>query len=383
MKISRLLVALLALVLILVPLVAVACGEGDSTETTSAPTETTAGGTETTAAPTETTAAPTETTAAPSGETIELSLASLYPATAPPAQSLQRWADKIAADSGGRLTIRHYSDSTLIAAPDMRTGVDAGTADLGSSFIYKPEPGFEPSMVMSQLILGLDYENCLKIFDDMWNEFPDLWNGQWEKFKVIWVTVIDPNLLVTTEKAVRTLDDIKGQQIRMPSKWAGEMLKNLGAAPVEMPTADWVVSLDKHTTDGAVTSVGSVLDHQVGEKLKYCTRYSTGPGVTFLIMNKQKYESLPADLQKVIDDNMEFGLQDFVQAKKDSEIEAIAYMEQSGVEFIDLTPEEYAKWDAAVQPVFDQIAKELNDAGHPGTELVEFALERAKFYQSQ
>lgn len=384
MKKSIMPVLLVVLLLFLVPVLAVACGEEepDTTATTAAPTETTAAPTETTAAPTQTTAAPTETTAAPSGESIELSLASLYPASAPPAQSLDRWADKVAELSGGRLTVRHFTDNTLVAAPDMRTGVEAGTADLGSSFIYKPEPNFDPSMVMSQLILGLDYEHCLSIFDDLWNEYPELWNGQWDKFKLLWITVIDPNLMFTVDTPVRTLADAKGLQIRMPNKATGEMLKALGAAPVEMSTADWVVSLDKGTTDGAMTSMGSVLDHQVGGKLKYCTRYSTGPGVTFLIMNQQKYDSLPADLQQVIDESAEFGKQDFIQAKKDAEKDAYEYVAAQGLEVIDLAPEEYANWDAAVQPIFDAIAADLDSKGFPGTEMVNFALERAKYYQS-
>ncbi len=362
MKRSNLSVVLLVLVLLLASVLVVACGGEE-------PATTTAGGA-------------TDTTQPASGEVIELSLASLYPAGSPPAQSLDRWCEKIAEDSGGRLKVRHYTDNTLVAAPDMRTGVEAGTADLGCSFIYKPEPGFDPSLVMSQLILGLNYEDCLKIFDDMWSEFPELWNGQWDKFKVMWVTVIDPNLLFTTKKPVRTMDDIKGLQIRMPSKSAGEMLKSLGAAPVEMSTADWVVSLDKGTTDGAVTSAGSVLDHKIGEKLKYVTLYSTGPGVTFLIMNKQKYDSLPADLQKILDDNMDFGKQDMIQSKKDAEKAAFEYLETTGTEVITLAAEEYEKWNVAVRPVFDKIAADLDAKGFPGTELINFCLERAEYYQA-
>ena len=306
--------------------------------------------------PTTTQPATSTEPAAPAAEPIELSLASLYPPGAAPAQSLDRWAEKIATDSNGMLTVRHYAASTLVTAPDMRTGVEAGTADLGSSFIYKPEPGFEPSMVMSQLILGLNFANCLEIFDDIWNEFPDLWEGQWDKFKLIWITVIDPNLVFTVDTPVRTLEDIKGLQIRMPNAVAADMFKALGAAPVSMSTADWVVSLDKGTTDGAATSSGSILDHQVGEKVKYCTFYSTGPGVTFLIMNKDKYNSLSPDLQKVIDDSMEWGKQDFIQSKMDAEKESYEYLAANGVELIDLSADEYAKWDAAVQPVFDGIA---------------------------
>ncbi len=307
--VKKSLTAIFGITLLLVVLVLSSCGSDEaSTSTTSVQsTETTQ-----TAATTAPLTSDVSQTTVPAGETIELSMANLYAPGSDPDQSLMRWAAKVEADSNGRLKIRDYPGGTLLTAPDMRTGVEAGVADLGSSFIYKPEPGFEPSMVMSQLILGLDYNKCLSIFDDIWNQFPSLWEGQWDKFKLIWITTIDPNLLFTVDKPVRTLEDLKGLQIRMPSATAADMFKALGAAPVSMSTADWVVSLDKKTTDGAATSVGSVLDNQVGEKLKYCTRYSTGPGVTFLVMNKQRYDSLPAELQKVIDDNMAFGLQDMI-----------------------------------------------------------------------
>lgn len=376
MKPFRSAVLALAIVLVLVSVFAVACGEEETPETTAAPTETTA-------APTQTTAAPTQTTAAASGETIELSLASLYPAGSPAAQALDNWAAKVAELSGGRLTVRHYTDNTLLTAAEMRIGVAAGTADFGSSLIYKPEPNLEPSLSLPALVQGRDHASCLSIFDDIWNEFPELWAGQWDKYKLLWVTVADPNLLVTVKKPVRTMADAKGLQLRMPSKDAGNVLKLLGAAPVEMSTGDWVVSLDKGTTDGAVTSIGMILDHQIAEKVKYVTKYSLGTGIAFLAMNKDKYESLPADLQKVIDDSMEFGKQEFIRIKADGEKDGLAYMTGAGMEIIDLSADERQKWDATVRPAFDAIASDLDSKGFPGTELVNFALERAKYYQEQ
>ena len=154
------------------------------------------------------------------------------------------------------------------------------------------------------------------------------------------------------------------------------------STPVEMPMGDFITSLDKGTTDGATSSFNAVSDWQIGEKVKYCVRYPISAGVAFLIMNKEKYESLPADLQKIIDDSAEFGKQDFIQTKKDAETAGYEYMTSSGMEVIDLPLEEYEKWSAAVRPVHDAMAAELDAAGFPGTELVNFALERAQFYSA-
>ena len=314
---------------------------------------------------------------------IELSMASLFPPESPSAKSLNRWADRVKKESNGRLIIRHYPANTLIAAPDMRTAVQAGVADIGCSFIYKPEPNFEPSLFLSQLILGLNYQNCLKIFDDIWNQFPDLWAGQWKNFKLLWITTIDPNLLVTVKKQVKTQDDIKGLQLRVPNPTTAKMIKSLQAVPVFMSAGDWIVSLDKGTTNGATTSLGSLLDYKVGEKIDYITYYSFGPGVIFLTMNKDSWNDLSPELQKVITDSMEWGKEDMIRTKMESVKESITYLEKNGVGFVRLSPDEYAKWDATLKPVFDKMASDLNKKGYPGTELVDYAIERAKFYSSQ
>ena len=312
----------------------------------------------------------------------ELNMASLFPPESPSAQSLNRWAEKVKHDTHDQISIRHFPANTLIAAPDMRTSLKVGVADIGCSFIYKPEPKFDPSLMLSQLILGLNYENCLKIFEDIWNQFPEMWADQWKDYKLLWITSIDPNLVVTVKRSVRTLDDMKGLQLRIPNAMTANMLKILGATPVSMSSGDWIVSLDKGTTDGAATSLGSLLDYKIGEKIDYVTYYSLGPGIIFLAMNKKSWNSLSPDLQTIIDTSAAWGRQDMIATKKESEKMAIDYLKANGVEFLKLSADEYARWEKTIQPVFDKMAQDLDAKGFPGTSLVKFALERAKFYST-
>ena len=62
----------------------------------------------------------------PAAEPIELSMASMHSPTSPSGQQLEEWAKKIAEDSNGLVTIRHYGSSTLVPGPDMRTGIKEG-----------------------------------------------------------------------------------------------------------------------------------------------------------------------------------------------------------------------------------------------------------------
>ena len=320
---------------------------------------------------------------AKSKKPVKLTLASLFPPESPSAKSLNRWIDKVEKDSNGTLLIRHYPANTLIPAPEMRSSVKVGVADLGCSFIYKPEPGFEPSLFLSQLIRGLNYQSCLNILDDILTQFPDLWADQWKDFELIWLTTIDPNLIITLDKPVHTLSDLKGQQLRIPNPKAADILKRLGATPVSMPPADWIVSIDKGMTDGATTSLGSLLDYKIGAKIKYVTRYSTGPGMVFLTMNKRSYNRLSPEHKAIIDNAKQFGKQDMINTKKTELQHATDYLKENGVQYIDLPEQEMALWDETTLPVLKEIGDELNKKGFPGTKLVDFAIDRAEFYKNK
>ena len=196
----------------------------------------------------------------------------------------------------------------------------------------------------------------------------------------IWGT---PLLVLLVGTGIFLTIRLKGLQIRVPDAVNAAAMKELGAAPVSMSTADWITSLDKGTTDGGMGTIASRLDYQIGDKLKYCTKYTLGTTTIFLAMNLDVWNNLSPDFQKIIDDSREWGLQDYIQTKHGTEEKATEYLLSCGLEFIDLPADEYFKWNDLVRPVYDQIATDLDALGYPGTEMVDFALERSAYYVSQ
>ena len=316
-------------------------------------------------------------------QSIELSLASMQAPGSVHSEHFQRWADKIATASNGTLTIRHYPSNILIAGPEMRTGVKNGVADIGTSFIYGIDPGFEVGVNLTQLVRGLNMPEGVSIFEDIWNEFPELMESQWQDYKLLWIIPTHPTIIYTTEKAVYTLEDLKGLEIRVPSAILADFVKNLGGTPVSMSTADWITSLDKGTTDGGTTTTGMMYDFQVADKFKYATKYAMGSSINFLIMNQDSWNSLSPEMQQIIEDTLEWARQDAIDTWTESESTTLQFSIDHGIEFIELADGEYDMWDSATRPVYDEMAAEMDALGYPGTELVDFALERAKFYQSQ
>jgi len=313
------------------------------------------------------------------GKPIDLRLAHMFPVVSPSHQLVENWAKKIATDSNGRLTIRIFPVNTLLAAPEIYDGVAKGAADIGFSFRYKPE-GNTIGVTIPFILGAPDTYVAGRVYDDLWKRFPKQMAEDWKEVKILWLA---PSMFqaIQTKKPVRRLEDIKGMQIRVPSKEMGDLMKDLGATPVYMSTADFVIGIEKGTVDGAVIQPGAVEDNKLGGKIKFVLELSLGvPMPVMAIMNKDSFNKLPPDLQSVIEKSCEFGKEGTTKFWAEAYESALKYYKAQGVEVVRLSPEERARWVPIIERARDRVGADLDAKGVPGTEIVRFIRERIAFY---
>ena len=313
------------------------------------------------------------------GKPIDLRLAHMFPVASPSHQLVENWAKKIATDSSGRLTIRIFPVNTLIAAPEIYDGVAKGAADIAFSFRYKPE-GNTIGVTIPFILGAPDTYVAGRVYDDLWKKFPKQMAEDWKEVKILWLA---PSMFqaIQTKKPVRRLEDIKGMQIRVPSKEMGDLMKDLGATPVYMSTADFVIGIEKGTVDGAVIQPGAVEDNKLGGKIKFVLELSLGvPMPVMAIMNKDSFNKLPPDLQSVIEKSCEFGKEGTTKFWAEAYESALKYYKAQGVEVVRLSPEERARWVPIIERARDRVGADLDAKGVPGTEIVRFIRERIAFY---
>ncbi len=310
---------------------------------------------------------------------IEIRLAHMFPVGSPSHQVMEAWTKKITTDSKGRLTARIFPVNTLVPAPELIDAVAAGTADMSFGFRYAPKG--QPLGVTFPFILGApDVVTATKVYDDLWKKFPKPMADEWKDVKILWLTSSMFQAL-HTRKPVRSLEDMKGLQIRVPSKEMGMMMKDLSATPVYMSTADFVIGMEKKTVDGGTIQPLAVQDNKLAGKVKYMLDLSLGaPTPVFAVMNKDFYAKLPADLKAVIDKNCEFGKQETVRTWVDAWEDVKKYYKAEGVEIVTLSPQERAKVVSVVEKTRDKVGQELDAKGLPGTEVVKYIRERVEFY---
>ncbi len=178
-------------------------------------------------------------------------------------------------------------------------------------------------------------------------------------------------------KPIVRRSDFRGMKVRAPTRQTTKMLAALGATPVGMPVTQVPEALAKGVIDG------TILPYEVMPALKVdeLTKYHSGPdasqpmiynSVFIIAMNKARYESLPADLKKVIDANSGIGLSGQI-GRLFAEVEVANKKKMTSGIMNVISNEEIEEWKKVVQPVTDGWIQEANSKGADGKALYKAA----------
>jgi tripartite ATP-independent transporter DctP family solute receptor len=160
--------------------------------------------------------------------------------------------------------------------------------------------------------------------------------------------------LTTSKKAVKLPSDIKGMKIRvMDSPTFITMMKDLGALPLVTSMGELYTALQQGAADGQENPLSTITQRKLYEAQDYLTLTGHVYNPLIIGVNKQFYDSLPADLQKVLTDAAIETLPVQRKAVEDNDAKFSEELRKS-VEVIELTPEEIGQWKEATKGVLPQ-----------------------------
>lgn len=289
-----------------------------------------------------------------------------------PKNVLDVWADNVERDSGGRIKIERYPSMQLGGSPpELIEQVSDGAVDIVWTVIGYT-PGRYPRTEVFELPFILpNAEVGSRAFWSMVNS--KMLDHEFKEVHVLGAWVHDAGLF-HSDKPINSLDDLSGVKIRGASRTVNMLLEQLGATPVGMPVPTVPESLSKGVINAATLPWGVVSGLKVPELVHNHTEF-TGNALytaTFLFaMNKDKYNSLPADLKKVIDDNSGIEFSAFAGAVQDENVAPSSKAAKAlGNHILVLDAEQTAVWRAAAQPVYDEWAKDMDAKGYDGKSLI-------------
>jgi TRAP-type C4-dicarboxylate transport system substrate-binding protein len=314
---------------------------------------------------------------------IELSFNHLFPEVSWFHQNAALpWKKLIEEKSKGRLKINIYPSGALAKTGTMYDAVKAGTIDIA----WDPGPYYIGRFPMSEVtqlpLLGARSSwAASRAWMDLYYAFPEL-RKEYEDVHFLFMFSQGPAQIIT-RKPVRKLEDMKGLIVRAPGGM-GDYIKALGGSPVSIPAPESYLALSKGTIDATVFPGEAIRTYKLYEATKYINMSNIAVQWFWAVMNKEKYNSLPKDLQKVIDECSGTVGADIVgKAWNDADKAGFELAKQKGMELIYLTPDEEKRWEKQVAPVTDKWIKEMEAKGYPAKKFVDAAKKAIAKYNKQ
>jgi len=304
-------------------------------------------------------------------KSVNLNYSIFFPATHGQCKAGVAWAEEIERRTGGEVRITVFPGGTLTKANQCYDGVVNGISDIGMS-VFAYTRGRFP--VMEALDLPLGYPDGI-VATRVANEFfsqvrPD----ELSDVKVLYLHAHGPGLL-HTKQAVRRLEDMKRLKIRSTGLSA-KVVKALGAVPVAMPQGGTYEALQKNVVEGTFGPIEVLKGWRQAEVIDYTTEcYDVGYTTSmFVVMNLEKWNKLPTDIQKVFEEVSEVWIDVHGETWNSTDVEGREYTLSLGNEIISLSASEGKRWSRAVRPVIDEYIDDMKKKGFPAEEYVEFLI---------
>ena len=255
----------------------------------------------------------------------------------------KNYAAALEKDSGGRIKPEIYPASQLGSIPRQIEGTQFGAiqcAVIPPEFFVGVDERFE-LMAAPGLVSSMEHGQRLAADPEVLKLMLGL--GADKGLHGVALFMNAPSSLIS-KTPVRHLADFKGKKMRvMASKFQTLPIERLGATPVAMTLGDVVPAIQQGAVDGAIGGIVVWTPMHFQDAAKYVTE--TGQPAVFAIaeVSKSWYDSLPADLQKIVDSDAAAAQAAIGPVASDIVAKARKGWTDSGGELISLPPDEEAE----------------------------------------
>jgi TRAP-type C4-dicarboxylate transport system substrate-binding protein len=288
---------------------------------------------------------------------------------------IQPWCDKIAAESNKRMRCQIYPSMQLGGTPPQLVDqVKDGLIDVTWT-LTGYTPGRFPRVEAFELPFMMQSPEGTS--HALWDFVQQYASEDFKAVHPIAFHVHGDGVFHMVNKPIRTLADLRGLKLRAPTRQTNKLLAAWGATPVAMPVPAVGEALSKGVIDGALVPYEVVPSVKIQELVKFHSETDPSePAIytsTFMfVMNKARYDSLPADLKRVIDANSGAELSAHIGAvflKADAEGKKLTKGNTTNV----IPKSELVAWKKAAQPVTDAWVADMNGKGMNGQQLLDGA----------
>jgi len=286
----------------------------------------------------------------------------------------KNYAAAVEKDSGGRIKTEIYPASQLGSIPRQIEGTQFGAiqcAVIPPEFFVGVDERFEVTAAPG-LVDSMAHGERLAADPTMLKMMLGL--GADKGLHGVALFMNAPQSVIAKD-AIRRLADFKGKKIRvLASPFQTQAFARLGATPVAMTLGDVVPAMQQGAIDGALGGIVVWTPMHFVDTAKYVTETNQPAVYAIVEISKTWYDSLPADLQKIIDSDAAAQQAAIYPVAIDIVEKARKGWTDSGGELINLPPDEQADMMKTFSSVGADVSKTkplLNDAYKVATDAAQ------------
>lgn len=300
---------------------------------------------------------------------VKLKYSNFFPTNHKISQLHEQWCREVEKRTGNRVKVTYFPSNTLTPPTQTFDSVQKGIADIGMSLLAYSPGRFPLSEVLT---LPLGYTSgyqATKTANAFYQHFKP---KEFDDFKVLFLHAHGPGLF-HTKKQIHSIAEIKGMRTKVNADVAG-IAAALGAVPVTMPITECYDGMQKGLLDALQLPMEGLKGWRFAEVSK-TTIENHGmsyAATIFAVMNKDKWNSLPPDVQAIIEEINKEWIEKQGRLWNELDQEAREFALQKGMNIVTATPQEEAEVAAKMVPLFEKYVKGAQEKGLPGQEALAF-----------
>jgi len=268
-------------------------------------------------------------------------------------KALLKFKEYVEKESGGKLSIEIFPDGVYGGDKASIEGVEMGAIEMSlpaTSVLTSYDEKF------GLLDMPFLFKSEKAIFDSLDGEigaaYTKILDGY--GFRVLGYNYNGPRCMSNNTRPINEPADLKGLKFRvMESPVFIDMFNALGANPTPMSFGEIFTGLQQGTVTGQENAPSLTYASRFYEVQKYYSITNHTYSIMPILMNKDFFEGLPADLQEIIKKGADEWLVKYQRDLESSETaDYIKMLEEKGMAVNYITPENHAKFVEAVQPVY-------------------------------
>lgn len=282
---------------------------------------------------------------------------------------LESFIKTVEAESAGRVKFKFYHSGQLYKGKEEFAAVERGDIDMSAPLdIY--QTGIVPELGISSLpFMWASPASLQKTLD------AGLWDlGIKDKILkhnmvVLGVAAGGPYQIYAKDFAVSTPDNLRGKKWGVSGSTASKAMELMGGAPTTMSSGELYLALQRGTIDGCTRPLLTGLGRKLYEVIEHLTVPNMAYFCCFLAINKDKWDSLPEDIQKIMIKAAKQRDQEQLQRLIKFLDDAVAKYKEKGVKVHISTDAELAQFKLKMQPVYEWWIGKVPD----GKKYIDFA----------